>query len=145
VKTVYARQEMPEGHNADASEYLRKLSLRRPDASVDKPLRERTEQYTDLRWQLYSLLLADIDREWTAIALADRLAVEPSDGSMPMSVRAVSDAVHVLMGDSWVEPVPFQALLTVRLTTVGAKSMRGLLDDWGDRRGQVTGDGNGVP
>jgi hypothetical protein len=86
---------------------------------------------SDFRWELFSMMADHPDEEWTAESLAG--ALRPvSSGDDAEAFRARIEAIHEvmtgLMGDRWVEPVPFQRLLTVRLTAAGKAQVQRLLE-----------------
>jgi hypothetical protein len=124
---MYGRQEMPEEPGSSPDDYLRLLDRRRPDRQQEEPVR-----YSDLRWRLFSVMVGDPDAEWTAKALAGVLAATvPEDPQVvDAKINIIHDTLTVLMADLWVEPVPFQQLLTVRLTAVGRRCLRQLLLTW---------------
>lgn len=97
--------------------------------------------YTDLRWRLFVELVANPEEEWTAPALAVRLYSGPTDdpGDLLERSRVIRDTFHVLMADQWVEPVPFQRALTVRLTETGRTRLRQLLARWSAQHGEESG------
>jgi hypothetical protein len=125
---MYGRQELPEQPGADPEDYLRLLYRRRPDLRLPE---EQPMRYSDLRWRLFSTMVGDPDVEWTATALAEALATDSQeDRDLGARTHAIHDTVTVLMADRWVEPVPFQRLLTVRLTATGRARLRQLLVAW---------------
>jgi hypothetical protein len=126
---MYGRQELPAEPGSRPDEYLRLLDRRRHSRQLTT---EGPMRYSDLRWRLFSLMASNPEAEWTAKALEAALAADSVPD--PQVVDAGTDTIHgimtALMADLWVEPVPFQQLLTVRLTHAGRLHLRELLLTW---------------
>jgi hypothetical protein len=88
--------------------------------------------YSELQWRLYSTMVSNPDNEWTAQSLAAglRWAADDDQDALEAKSRAVHDVVTTLLGDQWVEPVPYQRQLTVRLTAPGLTRLQLLLASW---------------
>jgi hypothetical protein len=126
----YGRQEVHESPGASPELYLQLLDQRRSSQAGDGLLK-----CSDFRWRLLSAMAARADEEWTAESLAYALRSGNGDDdaeTFRASVKAVHSAMTELMGDQWAEPVPFQHLLTVRLTTAGKTQVQRLREVWRD-------------
>lgn len=141
VVSVYGRQELPEQPGSDPQDYLRLLAAR----SVSSRLREvEVMGYTQVRWLMFSVMVAVPEREWTvkALALALMPAGEAADPAVVVArAHAVRDTLNVLMADGLVEPVPYQRAFTVRLTKAGVTHLRDVLLCWSERHRAGSGGG----
>ena len=126
----YGRQEIPESPGSSPELYLQLLDQRRLASRV----RDQVMPYSDLRWRMFSTMAEKPDEEWTAQSLVAGLRSGLSDDQETIrdQIKAIHDAMTDLMGDRWAEPVPFQQMLTVRLTTNGWAQVRRLLAAWRD-------------
>jgi hypothetical protein len=126
----YGRQEMHDDPGSSPEAYLQLLDRRRPTPQM----KDVVLPCCDLRWQLFSTMADHPDEEWTAESLASCLRSGSVDDheAVGAGIDAIHDRMTELMGDQGVEPVPFQRLLTVRLTAAGLAQVRRLLAAWRD-------------
>jgi hypothetical protein len=138
VSDVYGRQELPDEPGASPEPYLWLLSQRLQDGRQP----EASVQHSDLRRRLFLLMAIDPEAEWTAQALATTIAVDAlADPDVAVfGTQAIGEELNALMADRWVEPVPFQRALTVRLTADGHLRLRQLLLAWSADERRADGD-----
>lgn len=66
--------------------------------------------YTAVRYHLIEAILSDADGQWTIDEMTKIISAK-----VGVPVGAVQDSLYSMMADNLLEPVPFQADLTLRL------------------------------